>query len=110
MDSYRLQDERDIKDLQSFLDGFRFSISSLSSETYGADPRQYELTADDTNDGVRFFALDDGRVAAAGSFLRNASGLTDPNAILVSSTWGNYEDWDFDRLAFFLDSRKDTKR
>ncbi|NLN46878.1 MAG: hypothetical protein GX153_10000, partial [Clostridiaceae bacterium] len=68
------------------------------------------IFVDGPDDVVAFFALDDGRVAAAGSFLRNASGLTDPNAILVSSTWGNYEDWDFDRLAFFLDSRKDTRR
>ena len=110
MDSYRLQDERDIKDLQSFLDGFRFTLSSLSSETPGDDVRRYEIFVDGPDDVVAFFPLDDGQVAVAGSFIRNAFGLADPNAILVSSTWGNYEDWDFDRLAFFLDSRKDTRR
>lgn len=107
MDSYRLQDERDLKDLRYFLDAFRFELSNLSNETPGDDVRRYELFVDGPDDVVYFIPLDDGRVAAAGSFIHNAFELADPNAILVSITW---EGWDFDRLASFLDSRKETRR
>ncbi len=110
MDSYRLQDRRDINNLRSFLDGFRFEHSILYSEITVSDFRLYKLTAEDPRGGVSFFGLADGRVVATGAFLRNATGLTDPNAVLVSYAFGSYQDWDFDRLALYLDSLKETRR
>jgi hypothetical protein len=110
MDSYRLQDKRDINNLRSFLDGFRFEHSILYSEITVSDFRLYKLTAEDPRGGVSFFGLADGRVVATGAFLRNATGLPDPNAVLVSYAFGSYQDWDFDRLALYLDSLKETRR
>jgi len=110
LDSYRLQDAKALSDLRTYLDGFRFEISNLSSESYGDDPRRYELIAQGPHDGVAFFALDNGQVAAIGPFLSTTLGLSDPNAILVGTNIRNYHEREFDRLALFLDSLKDTSQ